>query len=143
MCWTKWKNIDVESEHNGHPYNDCAIYKVRMRVGNKTETIPRFFEADKKGLLYIGKTTNLERRRRQFISGWERGYGHAGANLLYWLDNNTNIRRRFKNYICEYSFKRIKRNQLKRLESQEIREYVKRYGEVPPLNSIFPGRNNI
>jgi len=143
MCWTKWKNIDVESEHNGHPYKGCAIYKVRMRIDNEAVSMPRFFKTDEKGLLYIGKTTNLERRRKDFIRGWGFGKGHSGANLLHWLDNNTNIGRQFRDYECEYSFKHIRRNQLKKLEYQEIEKYVKRYGEVPPLNSNFPGRNNI
>jgi len=144
MCWTDWKNIDEVSEYNGRcPYNGCAIYKIRMRIGNKKVPIPRFFKIDKEGLLCIGKTENFERRRNDFIRGWERGYGHAGANLLYLLNKHTNIRRIFRNYTCQYSFKRIGQRQINKLESQEIIKYVKKYGEAPPLNSVIPGRNNM
>jgi len=138
MCWTRWKDIYQESGYNG-----CAIYMIRMKTDEGTAKIPRFLGIDEKGLLYIGTTENLETRRNQFINGRNRGNGHIGANLLYLLNIYTRIKRQFKNYTCKYSFKKLRKGlELGEQESREIKRYVIKFGEVPPLNSAIPLRNN-
>jgi len=133
MGWSKWRDIEKEAGYNG-----WAIYKISMKRDNKTVPIPRFLGIDKKGLLCIGITKEFEERLKQFKRGWKTGQGHSEANLLHLLDKHTNIKKQFKNYKCHYSFKKITRNQnLDDLESQKIKDYVKKYGEVPPLNSAI------
>ena len=138
--WSPWKNIDEPAGHIWH-----AVYKVRL-VSRQSGivAINRFLGTDKKGILMIGMTKNMERRRNQFFLGKDKGSrGHSEGYLLFLLEEYSQIKTKFGAIQCQYRFQEMKNgDRAKDKESRLIKEYVKRYGEVPPLNSAIPNRND-
>ncbi len=66
---------------------------------------------------------------------------HSEANLLHRLQKSTRLKRCFPEAEYQYSFRAARtESQAKRIEEALIKSYVKRYGEVPPLNSAIPNR---
>ena len=118
-----------------------AIYAVRLVNCEAVVSIRRFLGVDREGLLTIGMTTNLERRRRQFIRGSSKGRGHSAANLLYFLSKFGALKRCFREPRYELSFRRVTdERQARRWEAKMTKEYLGRFGEGPPLTSVIPDR---
>jgi len=91
--WSSWKYIDKLSGHDSHAvYEVCLVTEEGAHVA-----IDRFLDEDKKGVLCIGMTTNMERRRKQFISGESEGYCHSEGNLLFLLKKYSRFK---KNIVC-------------------------------------------
>ncbi len=135
--WTKWADISQRTD------NDCTVYKIRfIAESGKPIIIKRFFAEDREGILSIGKTTNMERRRTEFLRGYERFItGHVAGRLLYFLKQQQFFKDHFSNCQCQYCFKSCAfSEEAVRIEKKLIIEYVCKYGEVPPLNSVIPGR---
>jgi predicted GIY-YIG superfamily endonuclease len=137
--WLPWKNIDEPAGHIGH-----AVYKVRL-VSRQSGivAINRFLGTDKKGILCIGMTTNMERRRKEFKSGKEGKPIHSGGYLLSLLKDYSHFNAEHRNSKYEYRFQKTENKvDAKFKESRHIKKYVKRYGEVPPLNSAIPNKDD-
>jgi len=77
MKWTGWKQLSVKADHTGP-----AVYRFRVAVNGAAAVVHRFLGADKRGLLCIGMTGNMERRKSDFSRGLRNGRGHSTANLL-------------------------------------------------------------
>lgn len=137
MNWSSWKNIDESSGHYSH-----AVYEVRLvNTQGTSVAINRFLDKDEEGLLSIGMTTNMERRRKQFISGEDRCQGHSEGNLLFFLKEYSRFKTKHIMPKYQYRFQKVNsEDEAKRKERKLIKDYVKQYGEVPPLNSAIPGR---
>lgn len=83
----------------------------------------------------------MDIRRKQFISGLGKMHGHSEGNLLCVLQKHTPLLKKYPGLEYEYSFARIKsKGRESELEENEIKTYVKKFGEVPPLNSAIPNR---
>jgi len=136
MSWSKWKKIDEKSGYDGF-----VVYKIRLydKKCKQPITLRRFFGMDRKGILAIGRTKNIERRRKQFYKGINDGAGHSEGNLLR-QSYSPCFESKYPNtnYEFQYSFKRDGRK--KKTEEIEIKKYFKKHGEVPPLNSAIPNR---
>ena len=86
-------------------------------------------------------TTDMERRRKQFISGEQRCQGHSEGNLLFLLKKYSPFKAKHDNSKYEYHFQKVgTTDEAKKKETKLIKDYVKQYGEVPPLNSAIPDR---
>jgi hypothetical protein len=119
----------------------AAVYAVRLLDRGAVVPIPRFLGVDAEGLLTIGMTTDLERRRCQFIRGYTKGRGHSAGNLLFFLNSVEVFQRSFCDASYEISFYAVTDEQeARRLESQVTKEYLARFGEGPPLTSVIPDR---
>jgi hypothetical protein len=137
--WSAW--IKLEQAAN---YNDPAVYKIRLCRSGAPVSISRFLGSDDDGLLCIGKTSNLEQRRKDFINGITNGNGHSEGNLIYILERITSLSVNHPNREYEYSYIKAKRNGEKdTLEEKHIKAYVKQFGEAPPLNSSIPNRYGV
>jgi hypothetical protein len=135
LVWSNWYKIDKESE-----YSDFAVYRIRICNKGKPEIIQRFLGKDVDGLLCIGKTTDMEKRRKQFVRGLTDGSGHSEGNLLHILETVSPLGVIYKERVYEYSYAMVAEGDEDRAEEEEIKAYVKRFGEVPPLNSAIPDR---
>jgi hypothetical protein len=134
--WTKWRGVNQIAEHAGP-----AVYNIRMALGKKPIPIQRFLGSDRQGILAIGKTINMEKRRKQFISGLSKGRGHSEGNLVFLLEKYSRLKRAYRGYSLEYRFITADdKGSAEDLERDLIKKYVKQYGEAPPLNSSVPGR---
>jgi hypothetical protein len=136
MNWSDWQPLEKQSSHSGP-----AVYELRMVRGkNNPVSIPRFLACDKNGLLSIGSTTRMESRRKQFICGREKCYGHSEGNLLNLLIKHASLDKRFSGYRLEFRYRPVAdKAQAKSAEERLIKEYVREFGEAPPLNSAIPG----
>ena len=135
--WTSWQKFGTPAGTNGP-----GVYKIRLLARGKPQTIPRFLGQDPSGLLSIGVSGNLERRLRDFLRGLDKGRGHSEANLLNLLRTHASLERKVGPYSFQYSYKSYNHKKALALESMLIKQYVKRFGEVPPLNSAIPDRYN-
>lgn len=134
MKWTDWKSIDDPPKHDSH-----AVYKVRAKLKGRILHVPRFLRQDEDGLLCIGKTTSMETRRRRFVGSCRLGKrGHSGGFMLHLVLSHCK-RIRSAALDLEYCFAKVRsRGEAGSLESEEINQYVRDFGEVPPLNSSLP-----
>jgi hypothetical protein len=133
--WSAWKLLDLYAQYTGP-----AVYNIRLCRQTVPAAIPRFLGTDPSGLLCIGKTTNMEKRRLQFLRGIEKGRGHSEANLLYILRQYSTLEIDYRDYGYEYRFVPVEAGQARALEETEIKTYVRTFGEAPPLNSAIPDR---
>lgn len=102
---------------------------------------------DRAGILYIGKTKNLRNRLWAFWCGGT----HTAGSYLY---SNPDIATRVLGTRCvgmkvvETAMGRlrariaypVRRDRLDRAEQAVLGAYVRRYGELPPLNFSLPGK---
>ena len=123
---------------DGTSYSGVAVYAVRLLQHGRVVRICRFLGIDSEGILTIGMTTNLDRRRRGFISGSKRGHGHSAGNLLYPLLRNRPSRRKLRSPAFQLAFKAMpNREAARKREITLTHQYWKRFGEVPPLTSAL------
>jgi predicted GIY-YIG superfamily endonuclease len=138
MRWSsRWKNVDKPLGYLSH-----AVYEIRLVNGQgHAVTINRFLNTDKKGILCIGMATNMENRRKQFNSGEQGRRRHSEGNLLFLLKEYSHFEAKHGNSKYEYHFKKLNtKDDATKKETKLIKDYVKQYGEVPPLNSAIPNR---
>lgn len=135
-----WGAISEPTHHNGF-----AVYAIRLLKNHMVIPINRFLGTDTEGLLTLGMTTNLESRRRQFIQGLKKGYGHSSANLIFILMRDSPA---FANLVPEPEYQiayRIAESnaEARKLESEFTKKYFNRFGECPPLTSVLPNRYDV
>lgn len=132
----RWRPLSAETCIEG-----AAAYQIRMVCRGRAVQIPRFLDSDARGILAIGESGCFENRRGQFCHALENGNGHSEGNLLWWLSSKTHLRRKFAEPDFQYRVCAVpSKRDAQSLESREMRKYVSRFGEVPPLNSAIPGR---
>lgn len=135
LTWSGWRNIINPSN-----YNKCAIYRIRLCERGNPVHIHRFLGIDDCGILSIGRTTNLEQRRKQFINALKGIFGHSEGNLLNILEQVSPLLSLYPDRDYEYSFVEVSTTNMNDIEEEQIKAYVKIFGEVPPLNSAIPNR---
>jgi hypothetical protein len=137
MKWTHWRPIEEKCSHR-----NAAVYKIALLKSLESFepiVIPRFLGEDKEGILTIGETTQMEKRRSQF----KNATGHSAGILWFRLMQYTRLRQRFPDPVLAYCYSVVEdKGQAELLENRLIKEYVTNYGEAPPLNSSIPGRDN-
>jgi len=133
--WTDWQKIIKNSVEKS------AVYQVRMVDDDlKPYSINRFLDTDKDGIVCIGESSNMEQRRKKFLSGIKYARGHSSMNLVYYLERHTKLKEIFNPYSFQYRYSTCKASERKRIKSKLTKEYFKQFGEVPPLNSVLPNR---
>ena len=137
MKWNNWEELDSKCNHA-----DAAVYEFRL-VSEKSlpYKFPRWFAIDNNGILSIGETGDMQKRLKQFINGFNRCNGHSEANLLFLINKYCGLTNAFPNYKIEYRYMPVSsKGAAKKFEESLIKDYVKFFGEVPPLNSAIPKR---
>ncbi len=133
-----WKEIGEKSN-----YKKAAAYKIHLvnKKGEKVH-IKRFVGTDTDGVLCIGSTNNMDVRLKKFIYSRKTGKkGHSEAQLLNLIESFNNFKQRYKNYKLQYCFwEKPSKKKAKKEEERLIKKYVKKFGEVPPLNSLIPNK---
>ncbi len=122
-------------------YNGAAVYKIRIVEKGAPAIINRFLGSDDRGIISIGMTTVMDSRRRKFVSGMTRGRGHSEGNLLFRIRQFAPFNQKFPKPVLQYKFFKVKsKEEADSMESRLIKAYVRKFGEVPPLNSAIPKR---
>jgi hypothetical protein len=137
MKWTPWKKIEAPSERS-----EPAAYRIALLdAAGVPLPLSRMLGIDRDGLLSIGKTTSMESRRRQFVSGMTRCYGHSEGNLLHLLLRYSRLKEIVANATIVYQFVDASTDkEAKSAEARLLKDYLIRFGELPPLNSAIPNR---
>ena len=135
--WSGWLPLDAKIKHERF-----AVYKIRLVTeDSKPFTLPRLFKKDMSGIMCIGQTTNMERRRNQAYGAISKGDGHSAMNLVFYLREFCNFDKRFANWNFQFNFSKCKSgHDAKKREDDLSKEYFREFGEVPPLNSVLPNR---
>lgn len=132
--WADWRPLTAQSGRHG-----SAAYKLRLVVNGEPVPIPRFFAPDSEGILCIGETNNMERRRRAFVRAIRTGRGHSSGDLLCQLERAELLGRMWPGRAYEYSFSLLEsKAAAKALQDESLEAYLLRYGDAPPLNSSIP-----
>jgi hypothetical protein len=138
MGFSEWKKITEPSN-----CNEPAVYKIRLKDNEgSVVSINRFLGKDEEGILCIGETENMERRRKKFARGIQHGTAHSEARLIYLIKTHCRIfKEKYADAQYEYCFEEaITKEEAKMKEVKLIKNYVKQYGEGPPFNSAIPKR---
>ncbi len=116
-----------------------GIYQVLAPKSRWPRGIPRMKGTDPERVLVYGKSTNLNTRAREFLRCLVKPGVHHEANLLYKLNRRASLGVE----TVFFSWREKPRRKMSAEEVNCIAEYVKRYGEPPPLNSAIPGRKGL
>ena len=95
--------------------------------------IGRLIGIDEKGVLYIGKSSNLSLRIRQLKNDL------AGESKNHTIGRKFDESKKLRDFIpvncIIVEYKEYPISELSKQENKLIDSYFKKYGEVPPLNS--------
>ena len=118
-----------------------GIYIVRSR-----KAIPRATGVDRFGTLYVGQAKNL---RNRLWNVWDAQHEATGmlwdhpavaAKLLRTRFASSQQRARAVDALIVRVALPVQPADLNRAERAVLTAYVQRFGEPPPLNSVFPGK---
>jgi len=128
----KWSSFGIEEETK---CNQPGVYRIRLFNGNTPVTIRRLQGADAEGMLAIGQSKNIERRRKDFLGSLKGKRRHSEG--MQWR-----LVKLFSNKLDNLRFDFVKTNskKAKKMEDTELREYFKKHLELPPLNGVMPNR---
>jgi hypothetical protein len=110
------------------------------------EPLNRAGGADPAGILYIGKTTHLLSRLRQFLRGGHTANSGLWANRSLFMSCIGGAWRPESHFVSALGRLRarvaspIRSSRLERAERVVLLSYVEKFGEVPPLNFALPGK---
>ncbi len=133
-----WKRSNLDEKVD---YNESGIYRIRLFRNGEFVEIPRLGGFDEKGMLVIGETKRINRRRRKFIRAAQKGEAPHSEGKQYWLMNQFSDLLEEDDLKFEY-LELTSKKDAKKKEKEEIRKYFKKYLEVPPLNSNLPNRKD-
>ena len=135
--WTKWCDLN-DNNLNANWTVSPGVYFIRLVTQRGIPAkIKRILEVDKRGILYIGMASTgrdggLCNRLWGFwtaIAGGDDTSHSAGGKYRHLISNH------FPKHRIQYRHRKVKSGkQAKILESECLRSYQKRYGELPPLN---------
>lgn len=126
-------NMDGKTNHQG-----AGIYRVLLYKNGKPVKISRFKGTDNKGILSIGKASNIEKRRSLFfrVSTGSRKLGHS-EGVTWKLIQQV---KKYDDYQLKFEYNSTKPGHETQEESCLLYEYFKKHHELPPLNLQFPNR---
>ena len=111
-----------------------GVYKIIAIRNGQQQSINRFLDTDKEGILYIGKATSFTNRvidLKKSISPEYKGSSHICGRRY---KSNPNIALKFPFEILFVEL--IPTDVPEKLEKKLLTEYTIKFGEVPPLNAI-------
>lgn len=126
---------------NSRLSSEKGVYQLHWLENGKPKTINRLCGQDKEGILYIGMTEGKLMKR---VSDLQQALksnsiisldspassGHAQMGMKYFR-----IRKRIP--IRDLSIRVVPHDEPKKEESERLDDYVKEFGELPPLNGQY------
>jgi len=128
--WSDWFSFECPDDITDIVPKRPGIYQVRHVKDKVAQPVQRFNGQDDQGLLYIGQTTNLRRRLREFMKSACSGTaGHSAGRTFHMY-----YAVRLKPDDLEFSWLAVSIGKAKTLERKLLDRYQKRYLDRPPLN---------
>jgi hypothetical protein len=141
--WSEWCVLDDVSRRDDAVLDNSGVYRIRaVNADGNPVTQHRFLGVDPSGVVYIGQTERVLRRRlRNIRRGRRTGKtSHTLGRKLHVLDRLPAFQERFKDVWLECQY--AESDNPPASEKNLIRAYVASYGEAPPLNGTFPDRGD-
>lgn len=130
-----WILNSIETETN---YCGPGVYRGRLIVDGSPTQIKRLGGTDYEGILFIGQSKNIEKRRKAFIRATSGHHGHSEGIQWFLVGQFSNLDN-LSDLWFEYARVTTEKEAKKR-EANEIWGYFKRFLEAPPLNGCIPER---
>ncbi len=137
--WSEWSDIEEKPDYEGR-----GVYKVRLvDPRGFPVSVPRFFDTDKEGILQICYSDSIKRGIYRFRRTTEgKNYAHAEGKRLRLLKKYSNFEEKFRGCRLQYSFKKEPDRREGRVEQERLlKQYVKKYGELPPNKNSFQDKH--
>jgi hypothetical protein len=132
----EWQSVEIEKETG---WNKWGLYRIQLVKDDMPVKISRFGGIDEEGVLVIGRSNNIENRRKQFRRSARGHHGHS-EGVQWWLINHKSDNR-FDEFSLRFAFVKISsEEEAKEMEEKELKEYFKKFSELPPLNGVMPKR---
>ena len=141
-----WTNINDLPE-----YNSYGVYAIRLvyKGTNIPVVIQRFKKQDSSGILMIGHASKIKKRIKDFRKAYKNGNASHSEGLTLFLVKKFFCNQQFfydqqfdDIYSLQYCF--IEKNSgedAEQTEREQLQQYFRKFGEVPPLNANLPGRD--
>lgn len=128
------KELSIENIKTDLSLNSNGVYKIFLYKDGKPMSISRFLETDKTGLVYIGaaEKTKLSYRLTCFLNSKnseKKQNNHSGVDKI---KQNEKLKKIISKLVFMYQI--TVTEDAKEQERRTLKEYVKHFGEVPPLN---------
>jgi|GEM_PF-5116333 len=140
--WIKNKKLSTVNSEWSRWSESSGIYIV-----SRDSPVDRVFEQDSSGILYIGKAKNLRERVHQFYRSDHNAswflYCHRDLARKYISSEITDHEEKVAPYVGQLNISYAEANDeahAEEIERVAIFSYVKKFGEVPPLNNSIPDR---
>lgn len=130
--WSKWNGLRT-LDFSSIP-SSSGVYQIRWGINGKPQVIRRANGDDDSGLLYIGKSKNLQDRIKKF---WRRIHGRGG-HTAGWTYDFYEYRKKFKPEQMEVRWVQLPEDEIGEMEVYLLLEYVGKYLDRPPLNISIP-----
>ena len=137
-----WQNNMLLKEDTGKSIPPVAgVYKIMATKGQFSSGIFRLVGTDKKRILMYGHAGNLKRRVTQFLKSLRGAKTHSEGILLWLLNQHTKVKIESV-FVSYYETGNGDSGKQRAGEEEEslIKEYIKKYGETPVLNSAIPNK---
>jgi hypothetical protein len=132
----KWKSFDINQQVK---YDGPGVYKIRLFREERPVPIRRFGGIDEEGILMIGVSDNIERRRKEFVRASNKGYQHSEGMQWFLVKHVSHLRESI--YSLRFEFiETDTKERAEEMEGEEAWRYFEKYWETPPLNSVLPKR---
>jgi hypothetical protein len=131
-----WHNLPEVSGWDGP-----ALYGLRLVTSDgQPIPIPTLLGGpDASGVVDIGESDNLERRRLELIMGIQKCAKHSAGILWRYLCQFTRLQDVYPYCRLQYTFqKAASKSEAEILEGDAVKEYIIRFGQLPILNRELP-----
>ena len=142
-----WKDISEVQEEDNVP----GVYAIRLvyRGTNIPVVIQRFKKQDSSGILMIGHASKINDRIKDFRKAYKNGNASHSEGLTLFLVKKFFCNQQFfydqqfdDIYSLQYCFIKIgTKKEAEQTEEEQLQQYFRKFGEVPPLNANLPGRD--
>lgn len=144
LNFSAWSSLQALDDVDESPLDGPGVYQLRAVDGKGTPIeIGRWLGVDSGGLLYIGSTGDSICRRvgrlRDGIDQHSKGHtaGKKRFILARWVPAYSE---QLADAHREYRWASTDPAEAQSVESDLLMEYVRAFGETPPLNGDFPYR---
>jgi len=117
---------------NKYVKKKSGVYQIRCYNEGKPQIIGRLITKDKLGILYIGYSSNINKRLKEFIKGINNESREHPAGYRYYI-LELDKKRVFRKNNLKFTLKYL--GDYKKEEARLLMGYADYFGELPPLNS--------
>jgi hypothetical protein len=134
--WTKWSYYTGERKKIA---SASGNYEIRWSIEGQPQTIQRLNKDDPSGLIYVGKAENLQDRISKFFRCINAANltnlknFHSGAVTFL----SFNFKQKINPKDLQYRYCQLPKDEIRASETRLLQEYVERYLDKPPLNTVI------